>query len=565
MIADIAPFAGGSTEDFRLWADEIRQARLERSAQPARIRLFDGNYIARGEVIAPLGGSVQLIYNDAGSIVVELPIDRDDVRGTYLAHWALDQDGRDTTNIHVIVEKDGARIGGFLDPDVGVRLIDDENKVVLTFIEDTGELKFVHMAASPFMPVSLIQEPKEQFVFAPVRWGGKATLAANVLRNQGTNFNMNLDILDPSTWSSGLWAQSQIVVVPGKLSDEVSSPTTIIDGNIKRSWLEVMQPRLEDAELQVVTRRWLNGDSEPWPGAGTDWRQGQLFVDIVDKSGFRTGTSLGGNLVTGLLRTITNVTSNYVEDSTDLITGAPTEVTGYKLPGFLSTQPERPYVIYVHGPQSGIEGFELTRGPGGPVAITAGGQSMPGVNELLEACVGYAGDVLGDNINIGGYGIGSLGNILNACLMPILKDSILANMRVWLPNRAAQQGWMHRLETACTSVTQAYTPAATMDLRRRRRETDPRMAFLFDVVNAQPFLIGDNGFGHWWLGDRAGATSKHTGGRVYVARCRELSLDFLDPQWKAKFGDLRAQQDALEKAIALAVTGFTALNAIGIG
>lgn len=564
MTADIVAFAGGTAEDFAMWAREIRQARVERSSQPARVRLFDGDYVMRGEVVDYVGGGLNITYNDAGSISVELPIDVEDRRGTYLAHWALDQDARGTTNIHVIIEKDGARIGGFADPDAAVRLVADENKVVLTFIEDTGELKFVQMAAAPFLPPSLIQQPKEQLLYCPVDWGGKATLGANSLRNQGTNFNMNLDLLDPATWSGGLWAQAQIVPMPGKLGDSVAPPT-IITGNIKQSWLEVMQPRLEDAELQIVTRRFLDGDPEPFPGAGTSWRQGTLFVDIVDKSGWRSGTSLGGNLATGLLRSIANVTSNYVEDSYDLVTGAPTEVHGYKIPGILSTQPSHPYVVYVHGQNSGIEGFELTRGPGGPVRITAGGQSMPGVNELMEAVVGYAGDVIGDNINISGYGIGSLGNILNAFLMPILKDSILANMSVWLPHRAADQGWAHRLETACTGVTQAYTPAAMMDLRRRRRETDPRLAFLFDVVNAQPFLIGDNGVGHWWLGDRAGATSPFTGAKVYVARCRELSLDLLDPQWKAKFGDLRAQQDALEKAIGTAVSAFSALNAIGVG
>ena len=39
-------------------------------------------------------------------------------------------------------------------------------------------------------------------------------------------------------------------------------------------------------------------------GAGTSWQQGQLFVDIVDKSGYRSGTSLFGNLATGMARTI---------------------------------------------------------------------------------------------------------------------------------------------------------------------------------------------------------------------------------------------------------------------
>lgn len=568
MTANIASFAGGSTADFRLWAQELRSARIERAAQPARIRLFDGNWVERGEVIERLdGSSMTLSLNDTESIQVNLPIDLHDRRGTYLAHWALDQEARGTSNIHVIVEKDGARIGGRTDPDRGVVLKTgpDGDRVELTFLGDIQELKHVHMAASPFLPLNLIQEPKEQLLFCPVDWGGLATLGMNMLRNQGVNFDLTKDFGDPANWGPGLWAQAQIVPMPRKLSDAIAGLSTIITGDIKQSWWDVMAPRLEDAEMMIVTRRYLAGDPEPWPGAGTGWRQGTLFVDIVDKSGYRSGTSLGGNLATGLARTIANVTSNYVEDSYDLLTGDPVDTTGYRLPGILGTQPEHPYALYIDSDHSGIESFELARGAGGPCRITAGGQSMPGVNELIEAVVGYAGDVLGDNINIGGYGIGSLGGILNAFLLPILKDSVLANMSVPLIGRAAQQGWGHWIETACTNATQAYTPAAIMDLRRRRRETDPRTAYTFTVSNAMPWLIGDRGQGHWFLGDRVPATNRYLGARVFVQRCNELTLDLTGAEdWQAKFGDRRATQDAMEKLIDTAARAFAATNQIGL-
>lgn len=587
----IMPFTSGTIEDFDLWAEELRETRIDRMARPARVRMYDGNWNWRGLAHGILDGLVNPKLNDTGAITTEIPISHgpytpftgatiddfdawadslEDRRSTYLAHWAIDQERRGTSNIHIIVEKDGARIGGLIDAKNGVTLKEspDDNRVVLNFNDDIQRLKHVHMAANPFLPVSLIQQPKVQFMFAPADWAGLATLGMNVLRNQGTNFNMNFDILDKSTWSGGLWAQAQIVPIPKKLTSSVA-PTTIVTGTIKQSWWDVMAPILEDAELQIVTRRFLTGDPEPYPGGGTNWRQGTLFVDIVDKSGWRSGTSLGGNLLTGLVRTIANVTSNYVEDSYDLLTGAPVDTSGYKLPGILGTQPPRPYVVYRSGKHgSGVANFELTRGPGGPCRITAGGKSMPGVNELIEAVIGYAGDVLGDNINIAGYGIGSLGSILNAFLMPILRDSILAYMSVPLIGRAAQQGWGHDLETAATGVTQAYTPAAIMDLRKRRRETDPDTSFSFDVTSGVPWLIGDRGQGHWWLGDRVGATSKFLGARVFVTRCRELSLPLggNDPQiWTAKFGDLRQQQDALEKAIGMVGTAFSAFNEMGFG
>lgn len=585
----VAPYEGSDLDDFALWAREIRETRISRIAKRARIRLYDGDWVFRGTAAGLLDGDLQLKENKVGSIGIELPIEQSklapytgtdldeftrwadsmrDHRSTFLAHWALDQDARGTSNIHVIVEKDGARIGGRTDPKNGVTLkrSPDGSRVVLNFLDDMNELANVNMAANPFLPVSLIQQPKVQFLWCPADWGGLLTLGANVLRLQATNFNMNLDLLDPSTWSEGLWAQTQIVPMPKPIGTSVA-PTTIIPGNIKQSWLDVMDPILEDAELMVYPRRFLTGDPEPFNGAGTNWRNGTLFVDIIDKSGWRSGTSIGGNLATGLARSIANVTSNYVEDSYDLLTGEPVDTEGYKLPGILSTQAPHPYVVYRDGDVSGVQNFELTRGAGGAGRITAGGQSMPGVNELLEAVIGYAGDVLGDNINIAGYGVGSLGNILNAFLMPILKNSILAYMSVPLVGRVAKQGWGHDLETAATGVTQAYTPAAIIDLRKRRRETDPNTSFTFEVANAAPWLIGDNGQGHWWLGDRVGATTKELGARVFVTRCRELSLPLggdAHPVWAAKFGDLRADQDALERLIGVVSTSASALQEIGL-
>ena len=65
-----------------------------------------------------------------------------------------------------------------------------------------------------------------------------------LMRLQATNFNMSLDILNPANWSGGLWADSQIVVVPGSLAGS-ASPTTFITGNIKQDWLSIAQPILK--------------------------------------------------------------------------------------------------------------------------------------------------------------------------------------------------------------------------------------------------------------------------------------------------------------------------------
>ena len=568
----IAQFAGGTAEDFRLWAQEIRETRVEASSRAPRVTLCDGNWVTRGDVFD--AGSLVLPLNEVGTITLTVPIDFEDRRRTWAAWWALEEEERGTRNIHLLLDKSGARVGGRMESATLKSGGDSGDVVVLEFLTDADELRHVHMQSNPFLPISLISQPKETFLFAPSDWGLKATLAMQMMRLQATNFNMSLDILNPTNWAGGLWAESQIVVKPGTLGGS-AAPTTFITGNIKQDWLSIAQPILEDAELMLDLWRWRDGDPEPWPGAGTNWRQGQLFVDIIDKSGYRSGTSLFGNLASGLARTIAGVTTDYVEDSYDLITGEPNSTTdGYDIAGLLGTKASHPYVVYVDGKYHRLPEFEFRRTPGGACRITAGGRSMPGVNALLEAVITYAGDVLGDNLGVVlgvGLGVninvGSLGGVLTAFLMPILEDSILAYMSVPLPLRAAQQGWGHKLETACTGVTQAYTPSGLMDLRKRRRETDPDTAFSFVVTDAGPWLIGDRGQGHWWLGDRVGATCKYLGARVFVCRNRELAVEWgpgVDSVWKPKFGALRTLQDPLERLISEVSKAAGALQTIGL-
>ncbi|SHZ74611.1 Uncharacterised protein [Mycobacteroides abscessus subsp. abscessus] len=140
-------------------------------------------------------------------------------------------------------------------------------------------------------------------------------------------------------------------------------------------------------------------------------------------------------------------------------------------------------------------------------------------------------------------------------------------MSVPLLLRVAKQGWGHYLETTSTNVTQAFTAASVMDLRRRRRETDPDTSFTLTVANAAPWLIGDNGFGHWWNGDRVGGTSKYLMPRVFVRRCR--SLDITWGQGKAlavegTFGDTRQEKDAIERMAELMSRTMSGLQQIGL-
>ena len=388
-------FVGTNHADFAAWARELREYRIERAYDRPKITLFDGDWNFRGRVYGEISGRVNPLVNATGTIQLRLPIDLEDPRRTWAAFWALNEDARlekldsagnriGTTNIHVVVETMGARISGRMKPKHGVTITrgDKGDEVVIDFLDDVEELKHVHTAGNPFLPLALIQQPKAWMLFAQADHGLLVTLAANLLRLQLTNINLPKDLLDPATWPTDprdLWAESQIIVMPRRIGDSVA-PLALVVGSIRTSWFDVAAPILEDAELQLWTRRWLTGDPEPWPGAGTNFRQGTLFVDIVDKSGFRAGTSLGGNLLEGFTRTIASVLSNHVEDSYDLISGDTIDETGYRLPGKLGSLAPHPYVVYRDGDITGIQTSEFSLSPGGPGRITVGGQSMPGVN-----------------------------------------------------------------------------------------------------------------------------------------------------------------------------------------
>jgi hypothetical protein len=585
VAAFAEPFVGTDHDDFTTWARELREYRIERAYDRPNIRLYDGDWVYRGTVYGEIAGSVNPIVNETGTIQLRLPIDLDDPRRTWAAFWALDEEARGTSNIHIVVETMGARISGRMKAKNGVTIKrgPDGDEVTIDFLDDIEELKFVHTAGNPFLPISLIQQPKAWMLLLEADYAILLTMSANLLRLQLTNLDVNdiLGLLDPANWTIeglvdgllGIWAEAQIVIKPRYFGDSVA-PLALVVGSINTNIFDVAAPILEDAELQWKLTRWLTGDPEPWPGAGTNWRNGTLMVEIVDKSGFRQGTSLGGNLLTGLTRTFADVLSNHVEDSYDLFTGETIDETGYRLPGILGTEPAHPYVVYRDGDITGIQTSEFSRSPGGPGRITVGGQSMPGVNELISAAVQYGGDVLGDNLSVvisafAGINltVGSLGGALDSFLNPIYRDSILAHISIPLLLRVTKQGWGHYLETTSKNVTQAFTAASIMDLRARRRETDPDTSFTLQVANASPWLIGDNGFGHWWLGDRVGGTQKYLMPRVFVRRCLELTIDWGESKGltiEAKFGDTRSKKDAFERLTELTAKAMSGLQQIGL-
>jgi hypothetical protein len=156
------PFPGGTHDDFTAWAREVREYRIERAYDRPQIKLYDGEWVYRGTVYGEISGNLIQTVNQPGLISVKLPIDQEDPRRTWAAFWALDEESRGTSNIHITVETNGARIGGRMKSKNGVTVTRDAEGdfVQIDFLDDVAELQFVHTAGNPFLPLALIQQPK---------------------------------------------------------------------------------------------------------------------------------------------------------------------------------------------------------------------------------------------------------------------------------------------------------------------------------------------------------------------------------------------------------------------
>lgn len=181
------------------------------------------------------------------------------------------------------------------------------------------------------------------------------------------------DPLDPDQWfnfDQSTWWQ---VVKPDLTED--TSVGGIVHGRMK-SMFEAGKKVLDDAQLSWECRRYLDGDPEPWPGANL--RHGCLVWDLVDKSGWNTGTSFYGSMFTGLVRELVNINGDGITETVDQIPN-PNVPVEYQTPGFKGTIPSMPACVFLEGENTGIQESEWEWNPATAKGSVAGGHSMPGV------------------------------------------------------------------------------------------------------------------------------------------------------------------------------------------
>ena len=392
------------------------------------------------------------------------------------------------------------------------------------------------------LPAAL-QFPRAFLLAGPVNWILKTALHLQLFRYKNplitipddpVDFTAYDDFLDMSTWD--------IVVKPTSFIEAMESG--VVWGLISSrwsNWHDMAHIMLEDAELSVECRRYLDGDPLPWDGANL--RHGTLVVDIIDKSGVYIGTSHGGSMIDGLVRSVAEFAEDFIDSSLDLVndTSSPQE---YFIPGNRLTHKEQPAVVYLEGSGSGIQTSDFINSPSKGDTVNVGGHSMPGINESISASIQAVFDIIGNLVMIG-----SLGGTVDTLLQPLYEDTILAWWSMKSTERAQNSGWSRYHEYFQDGAGKAYTISSLMVLRAGFWATKTTLSNKVTITNNAPFLIGPNG--HWFLDDRIGFNLQDDPtGRIWVDRARKLELkrDAEGKQWVATVGDDRLLQDPAMRA-----------------
>lgn len=510
--------------------------RNNRLRQPL-IRVWDGNWVLFGTAAMTFTNSFQEIDSETGMGTFDMPIDY------YISKWIINHNARPTSNVHVTVDKDGVRWSGRMDSYEIDKTDSWHVKCRVTVKHDYEELKHILVWANPFLP-DAVQFPRLFILFGPAVWTLKTMLFLNILRLQSSLWEIPDDPLDLSSWFDLDQSTWSMVVAPGALIGDTSL-FCIVSARFK-DYHTVVKPTLEDAELTPTFRRFLTGDPPPWEGAVL--RNGCLVIDIVDKSGwnFAAGTTIGGDIFAGFEYAYESFTSDGYDDGTVTVPD-PAWPAQYYQPGWQSVLPGAPPVIYRDaGTQSGIQTSVFTGSPAKDVQHVTGGHSLIGVNELIGAAIQLTGSLAALI-----PGVPDLGGVADAVLTPLYTDVFLAFETYKDILRAESEGWSNYQERWADGADRAYSIASILSLRTSEWSTREQYTHKLTVADGCPWVVGQNGYGNFYVGDRIGSTVQGTPpGQIYVDRVSEITLTWdrkTSPTWNITIGQ-RVAQDPVIKA-----------------
>jgi hypothetical protein len=559
------PFAFGTSETpeqilcRQIWEATRQQKRDEeniRREQPVG-KIWDAEWNIQHVMGSEYSCQFSFISNDTGPGQCEFPFE------SPIAQWIYDTEGRlergEGRTVGISIDYCGARWSGILDKFAVERREDGDTVLVVDWVNDYEKLKWYPIVPNPFLP-DAFQFPRAWLLAGPVTWVLKLTLFLNIWREHNPFLTWPDDPLDVSNWlTMGLdMSQWHTVVKPESFLDALASG--VVWGVMTSRWgnfHDSAHYMLEDAELSMVCRRYLPGDDDPW--VGSDLRYGTLVIDIADKSGVLIGTANGGNILDGLARTIVEFADDFIDSTTDLVADAETPGDYFTI-GKRYTDPTKPYVIFYEGDTSPIQTSSYIYSPAKGVQISVGGHSPPAstrrsrrLSKPSATCsvIWCSSDHLAAPSTL---------------LAPLYEDTILAWQSYKSNERANNTGWDRLFSYFQEGAGKAYTISSLMVLRAGMWATRTVVSWRVQVSDGQPYLVGDNGIGHFFLDDRVGLVL-NADNKIHMDRCRRIDLSWgpdTPPEWTINIGDERIFQDPAQRALGRIERLIAGLHDLGV-
>ena len=558
------PFAFGQTAGDVL-CDQIWDATRDQKLVEERIRreqpvgrIWDAEWNVQHVLGSEYGAKFSWISNDTGPGQTEFPM------SSPVAKWIYDYQGRMDRNegrtCGISIDYCGARWSGILDKFAVEQREDGDTVLVVDWVADYEKLKWYSVVPNPFLP-DAFQAPRAWLLAGPVTWVLRLTLFLAIWREHNPFLTWPDDPMDLNNWvTMGLDISDwHIVVKPESFIDAMASG--VVWSVATSRWAnfhDMAHYMVEDSEISIECRRYLPGDEPPWPGA--DLRYGTLVVDFVDKSGILVGTANGGNVFDGLARTVVEFADDFIDSTYDIVADADTPEDYFDI-GKRYTDPVKPYVVFYEGETSPVQESSWIYSPTKGVQVAVGGHSAPGVNETISATIQAVGDILGNLVQLG-----SLGGTIDTLLAPLYEDTILAWQTYKSNERANNTGWDRLFTYFQEGAGKAYTISSLMVLRAGMWATKTVISWQVSVSDGQPYLIGDNGIGHFWLDDRIGLVLK-ADNQIHMDRCRRIDLAWgpdTPPEWTLNVGDERIWQDPAQRALGRIERLIAGLHDLGV-
>lgn len=155
---------------------------------------------------------------------------------------------------------------------------------------------------------------------------------------------------------------------------------------------------------------------------------------------------------------------------------------------------------------------------------------------------------------------------MDSLLAPLYEDTILAWQTYKSNERSNNTGWDRLHAYFQDGAGKAFTISALMVLRAGMWSTKTVVSWKVQVSDGQPYMVGSNGVGHFFLDDRVGLVLKGDD-QIHMDRCRRIELAWgpeSPPEWTISIGDERIWQDPAQRALGRIERLISGMHDLGV-